>query len=164
MADKHDRSRRGHIIQGAVRRRSIWYESLKKVLALFELVILEINQVTIKQRTYEEEKLPLNNFEFDKAQANWQAIWSTKPSQAMQLNSTNTYLNDLFRHTQDNHRNMELKGTNIKVIPADNFNIRTATGSSGMTHSTTNSGFLEELDILQRNKEITHIHKYKKQQ
>ena len=45
-----------HGIQGAGRRRSIWYESLKRkeiigqVLALFELVILEIIHVTIKQR------------------------------------------------------------------------------------------------------------------
>ena len=54
-----------HVIQGAGRRRSMRHESLKskeiigQVLALFELVILEITRVTIKQRTYEEEKLLL---------------------------------------------------------------------------------------------------------
>ena len=73
-----------------------------QVLALFELVILEIIHLTIKQRIYKEEKLLLKR----------------------------------------------------KVIPVDNFTTstrtETATGSSDMTLSTTNPGFLEELDILQR--------------
>ena len=79
------------------------FSSLKTLQVLQTVCSSEVIVVSNKKLLDYKETATLffeSDSEFEKAQENWKTVWSTKPSQAGQLNSTNAYFNDLFQHIQ----------------------------------------------------------------